>query len=91
MGCFRDSEHSASCRNISEVFKEVRLGSCAVKTVQQMGDIRFSPIYLTYNRVRVVYRELCEKLEGHGENWRIDAISLEVLNFLVKSLRPIYA
>lgn len=34
----------------------------------------------------VVYQELCEKLEGHGENCRIDAISLEILNFLVESL-----
>ncbi len=58
-------------------------------TVNQMGDTRFSTVYLTLNSVRQVYEQLCELLDRCGESEQI-VISSDVLDFLVEFLQPFY-
>lgn len=60
------------------------------KTVIQMADTRFSTVYLTLNSVRSVYQELREKLDDRAEGWWINAVSPDVLDFLVEFLQPFY-
>jgi len=70
--------------------KKSGMAALLSKTVIQMADTRFSTVYLTLNSVRSVYQELREKLNDRAEGWRIDAISPDVLDFLVEFLQPFY-
>ena len=60
------------------------------KTVLQMGETRFSTVYLTLKSVQDIYPELREKLESHGEIARIKNIAPDTLTFLVNFLEPFY-
>ncbi|KAL0162267.1 hypothetical protein M9458_041663 [Cirrhinus mrigala] len=70
--------------------KKTGMAALLSKTVIQMADTRFSTVYLTLNSVKSVYQELREKLNDRAEGWRIDAISPDVLDFLVEFLQPFY-
>ncbi|CAL8337489.1 unnamed protein product [Boreogadus saida] len=58
--------------------------------VLQMGETRFSIVYLTLKSVQDIYPELREKLETHGEIARIENIAPDALSFLVTFLEPFY-
>ena len=60
------------------------------KTVLQMGETRFSTVYLTLKSVQDTYPELREKLETRGEIARIKNIAPDTLTFLVNFLEPFY-
>ncbi|KAK7130430.1 hypothetical protein R3I93_019921 [Phoxinus phoxinus] len=70
--------------------KKSGMAALLSKTVIQMADTRFSTVYLTLNSVRSVYQELREKLNERAEGRRIDAISPDVLDFLIEFLQPFY-
>ena len=57
-------------------------------TVKQMGETRFSSLFLTLQSVNAVYGELSEKLVSRGESYRLDDVSPAVLSFLVEFLLP---
>lgn len=59
--------------------KKTGIAALLSKTVNLMGDTRFSTAYLTLDSVRSVYQELRQKLEHRAEGWRIDAVCPDVL------------
>lgn len=59
--------------------KKTGIAALLSKTVNLMGDTRFSTVYLTLDSVRSVYQELRQKLEHRAEGWRIDAVCPDVL------------
>ncbi len=70
--------------------KQSGLASQLSKTILQMGETRFSTVYLTPKSITDVYAELCEKLESRGEAQRMADVSTDVLDLLVGFLHPFY-
>lgn len=70
--------------------KQSGLAAQLTTTLLQMGDTRFSTVYLTLTSIRATYQELLEKLEERGERARLDQIAPDTLGFLIDFLRPFY-
>ena len=84
------SETIEATKALVKYVKKTGIAALLSKTVNQMGDTRFSTVYLTLNSVRSVYQELRQKLEDRAESWWIDAVCPDVLYFLVEFLQPFY-
>ena len=84
------SETIEATKALVKYVKKTGIAALLSKTVNQMGDTRFSTVYLTLNSVRSVYQELRQKLEDRAESWRIDAVCPDVLHFLDELLQPFY-
>ena len=86
----------AVCNTLQAVKKVVKyakqsgLASQLSKTVLQMGDTRFSTVYLTLKSIQDVYGELVEKLESRGEGQKMTDVSPDIVNFLVSFLERFY-
>ena len=61
------------------------------KTVLQMGETRFSTVYLTLKSVHKIYNELCDKLQACGEEACMDNIAPDLLRLFISFLEPFYA
>ena len=79
-----------AAKSLVKYVKKSGIAALLSKTVNQMGDTRFSTVYLTLKSIQDVYPELIETLEGRGEAQRIHAISPDVLSFLVDFLNMFY-
>ena len=79
-----------AAKSLVKYVKKSGIAALLSKTVNQMGDTRFSTVYLTLQSIKDVYDELRTRLEGRGESHRIDDISPDVLDFLVTFLKPFY-
>ncbi len=76
-------------KKVVRFMKQSGLASQLSKTILQMGETRFSTVYLPHKSITDVYAELREKLESRGEAQRM-AVSPDVLDFLVGFLHPFY-
>lgn len=56
-----------AARGLVRYVKQAGLAAQLSKTVLQMGETRFSMVYLTLKSVQDIYTELQEKLETRGE------------------------
>ena len=83
-------ETISAAKALVKHLKQSRLVAQLSKTVLQMGDTRFSTVYLTLKSVQDIYHELWEKLETRGELQRIENIAPDLLDFLVNFLEPFY-
>ena len=79
-----------AAKSLVKFVKKSGIAALLPKTVNQMGDTRFSTVYLTLKSIQDVYTELREILEGRGEAHRIAAIAPDVLAFLVTFLKEFY-
>lgn len=68
--------------------KQLGLAAQLSATLLQMGDTRFSMVYLTLNSIQAIYYELHEKLEARGETARIEKIAPDTLAFSIDFLKP---
>lgn len=84
------AETLTAAKSLVRYVKQSGLAAQLSKTVLQMGETRFSTVYLTLNSVQGVYHELHEKLEARGEAARIENIAPDTLGFLVDLLKPFY-
>lgn len=76
-------------KKVVRFVKQSGLASQLSKTVLQMGETRYSTVFLTLKSIKDVYAELHEKLESRGEAQRMADVSPDVLDFLVGFLLPI--
>uniref|UniRef100_H3A0S7 BED-type domain-containing protein n=1 Tax=Latimeria chalumnae TaxID=7897 RepID=H3A0S7_LATCH len=79
-----------NAKSLAKYVKQSSLAPQLPKAVIQMGETRFSTVYLTLNSILELYHELHEKLEEHGEENRLENIAPDMLQFLVSFLRPFY-
>lgn len=84
------AETLQATKTLVKYVKKTGIAALLSKTIIQMADTRFSTVYLTLNSVRSVYQELREKLDDRAEGWWINAVSPDVLDFLVEFLQPFY-
>ncbi|KAJ0044238.1 hypothetical protein NL108_009711 [Boleophthalmus pectinirostris] len=84
-------ETISAAKSVVRFIKQSGLAAQLSKTVLQMGETRFSTVYLTLKSVREIYSELCEKLQSRGEEERMDNIAPDLLDFLISFLEPFYA
>uniref|UniRef100_H3AVU8 HAT C-terminal dimerisation domain-containing protein n=1 Tax=Latimeria chalumnae TaxID=7897 RepID=H3AVU8_LATCH len=77
----QETIHNA--KSLVKYVKQSSLTPQLPKTVIQMGETRFSTVYLTLNSIQEIYHELHEKLEEHGESYRLENIAPDMLQFLV--------
>ncbi len=77
-------------KKVVRFMKQSGLASQLSKTVLQMGETRFSTVYLTLKSITDVYTELRKMLESRGEAQRMADVSPDVLDFLVSFLHPFY-
>lgn len=84
-------ETISAAKNVVRFIKQSGLAAQLSKTVLQMGETRFSTVYLTLKSVHEIYNELCEKLQSRGEEERMDNIAPDLLDFLISFLEPFYA
>lgn len=83
-------ETISAAKGLVRYLKQSGLVAQLSKTVLQMGETRFSTVYLTLKSVQDIYSELREKLENRGEVERIENIAPDLLSFLVTFLEPFY-
>lgn len=83
-------ETISAAKSVVRFTKQSGLAAQLSKTVLQMGDTRFSTVYLTLKSVQEIYTELCEKLQLRGEEGRMDNIAPDVFDFLISFLEPFY-
>uniref|UniRef100_H3ACA1 HAT C-terminal dimerisation domain-containing protein n=1 Tax=Latimeria chalumnae TaxID=7897 RepID=H3ACA1_LATCH len=79
-----------NAKSLVKYMKQSSLAPQLPKTVIQMGETRFSTVYLTLNSILDIYHELHKKLEEHGESYRLENIAPDMLQILVSFLRPFY-
>ena len=73
-------------KKVIRYVKQSGLASQLSNTVHQMGDTRFSTVYLTLKSIQGVYDELLEKLERRGEGQKMADVSPDIVDFLVSFL-----
>ncbi|RXN08582.1 zinc finger BED domain-containing 1-like protein [Labeo rohita] len=83
-------ETLSAAKGLVRYLKHSGLAAQLSKTVLQMGETRFSTVYLTLKSVQDIFPELWEKLETRGELERIQNIAPDLLSFLVTFLEPFY-
>lgn len=83
-------ETISTTKGLVRYLKQSGLVAQLSETVLQMGETRFSTVYLTLRSVQDIYPELQVKLETHGEIAHIKNIALDALSFLVMFLEPFY-
>uniref|UniRef100_H3AQA6 BED-type domain-containing protein n=1 Tax=Latimeria chalumnae TaxID=7897 RepID=H3AQA6_LATCH len=79
-----------NAKSLVKYMKQSSLAPQLPKTVIQMGETRFSTVYLTLNSIQEIYHELHKKLEEHRESYRLENIAPDMLQFLVSFLQPFY-
>ncbi|ROL29787.1 Transposable element Hobo transposase [Anabarilius grahami] len=84
------AETLQAAKALVRYLKQSGLTSRLSKTVKQMAETRFSTVFLTLESIESVYAELQEILQSRGESQRLHDVSLDVLAFLVRFLRPFY-
>ncbi|KAL1282850.1 hypothetical protein QQF64_001653 [Cirrhinus molitorella] len=84
----RDTIYAA--KSLVRYIKQSGLAAQLSTTLLQMGDTRFSTVYLTLTSIQAVYYELHEKLATRGESARIEKIAPDTLVFLIDFLKPFY-
>ncbi|KAL1261251.1 hypothetical protein QQF64_006516 [Cirrhinus molitorella] len=83
-------ETLSAAKGLVRYLKQSGLAAQLSKTVLQMGEKRFSTVYLTLKLVQDIFPELWEKLETRGELEHIQNIAPDLLSFLVTFLEPFY-
>lgn len=68
-------ETISAAKALVRYLKQSGLVAQLSKTMLQMGETRFSTVYLTLKSVQDIYSELQEKLENSGEVERIEHIA----------------
>lgn len=62
----------SAAKSLVRYVKQSGLAAQLSTTLLQMGDTRFSTVYLTLTSIQAIYHELHEKLEARGESERIE-------------------
>lgn len=85
-----DIDTISAAKSLVRYDKQSGLAAQLSTTLLQMGDTRFSTVYLTLTSIQAIYHELHEKLEARGESACIEKIAPDTLGFLIDFLKPFY-